>query len=136
MYQLTTRKNRNSEIKTYLRDKQSRYKKKSPNDVELIFYDNRIYVPSSLHWWALEWYPGDRLANTLVQVCYWKGLMSQAKNFTKHCDVCQKFKRKNKRYGKLPPKEIAIMQLWYMVHIDLIGPYTITQLNNMRLVAR
>ena len=124
--------NADSKINTYLNDNSSGYKTKRFDDVELVFYDDRIYVPSSLRRRALEWYHhylnhpgGDRLANTLLQVCYWKGLTSQAKKFAKHCKICQRFKRKNKRYGKLPPKEIEQMTPWHTVHIDLIGPYTI-----------
>jgi hypothetical protein len=122
----------NSKINSYLNDINSRYEKREFDDVELVFYDDRIYVPSSLRRRTLEWYHhylnhpgGDRLANTLLQVCYWKGLTSQAKKFAKHCKICQRFKRKNKRYGKLPPKEIEQMTPWHTVHIDLIGPYNI-----------
>ena len=82
---------------------------------------------------VLEWYHhylnhpgGDRLANTLLQVCYWKGLTAQAKKLAKHCPVCQKFKKRNNKYGKLPPKDVDKLIPWHTVHIDLIGPYTVS----------
>ena len=79
----------------------------------------------------IDWYHsylnhpgGDRLAKTLEEVCYWKGLTNQAKQYAKPCEHCQKFKKRRSRYGNLPPKNIAKLKLWHMVHIDLIGPYT------------
>jgi hypothetical protein len=29
-------------------------------------------------------------------------------------------------YGLLPPKEIGELKPWHTVHVDLIGPYTVT----------
>ena len=122
-----------SKLETYLSDNNSGYKTKMFNEFDIVFYDDRIYVPKSLRRRTLEWYHhylnhpgGDRLANTLLQVCYWKGLTAQAKKFAKHCPVCQKFKKKNKKYGKLPPKEVDKLTPWHTVHIDLIGPYTVS----------
>jgi Integrase core domain. len=96
-------------------------------------YEDKIYVPQSLRGRTIEWYHyylnhpgGDRLANTLFQVCYWKGLTHQAKQFAKGCQQCQKFKRCKARYGLLPPKEIGELKPWHTVHVDLIGPYTVT----------
>ena len=49
---------------------------------------------------------GDRLANTLLQVCYWKGLAHQAKQIAKACQLCQKFEKHKAYYGHLPPNII------------------------------
>jgi hypothetical protein len=96
-------------------------------------YEDKIYVPQSLRGRTIEWYHyylnhpgGDRLANTLLQVCYWKGLTHQAKQFAEACQQCQRFKKRKARYGLLPPKEIGELKPWHTVHVDLIGPYIVT----------
>ena len=54
-------------------------------------------------------------------------MVNQAKQTARHCQSCQKFKRRATRYGHLPPMtNIARLQPWNTVHIDLIGPYTKT----------
>ena len=69
---------------------------------------------------------GDRLGNTIKETCYWNGLQNQAKTFVKTCKVCQEYKKK-KKYGHLPLKDIDDkLTLWKTVHLDLIGPYTVT----------
>jgi Integrase core domain. len=97
-------------------------------------YGDKIYVPESLRGCMIEWYhyylnhPGgsDCLAKTLLQVCCWKGLTHQAKQFAKACPQCQKFKKRKSRYGFLPPQDIGELKPWHTVHVDLIGPYTVT----------
>jgi Integrase core domain. len=59
-------------------------------------------------------------------VCYWKGLTHQAKQYAKVCQQCQRFKKRKARYGLLPPKDIGELKPWHTVHVDLIGPYTVT----------
>jgi hypothetical protein len=84
--------NNKSKIKALLKDKNYRYNKSHFEGHTLIMYEGKIYVPESLHGHMLEWYHyylnhpgGDCLANTLLQVCYWKGLTHQAKQFAKAC---------------------------------------------------
>jgi hypothetical protein len=81
---------------------------------------------------TLNWYHhylnhpgGDRLGNTIKETCYWKGLSNQAKQYVRTCKVCQQYKNKRK-YGHVPAKTIEDLVPWRTVHIDLIGPYTIT----------
>ena len=120
-----------SKLKTNLEDIQSEFTKQELDNVEIIFYKNKIYVPKTLRRRTIDWYHyylnhpgGDRLANTLQEVCYWKGMVNQAKQTARRCQSCQKFKRRATRYGHLPPMNIARLQPWNTVHIDLIGPYT------------
>jgi hypothetical protein len=120
----------NSKLSKRLEDKESGYNKQVLDDVELIFYKNKIYVPQCLRRHTLDWYHfylnhpgGDRLAKTLTEVCYWKGLAHQAKQHAKRCTLCQTFKKRSKRYGKLPPKDVGQLTPWHTVHMDLIGPY-------------
>ena len=45
--------------------------------------------------------------------------------FTNACPTCQRFKKKRKKYGRLPPKDVSMIP-WETVCIDLVGPYTVT----------
>ena len=40
------------------------------------------------------------------------------------CKTCQQFKKRKTIYGHLPPKNIAELKPWDLVHVDLIGPYS------------
>jgi hypothetical protein len=91
-----------SKIKALLKDKKSGFNKGQLQGHTLIMYDGKIYVPETLRGRTLEQYHyylnhpgGDCLANTLLQVCYWKGLTHQAKHIAKACPQCQKFKKRN-----------------------------------------
>ena len=87
-------------------------------------------MPQSLIRRVLDWYHlyinhpgGSRLRKTIREVCYWKGLFMQAEMFTKICNTCKQFKNRKTIYEHLPPKNIAELKPWYLVHVDLIGPY-------------
>ena len=89
-----------SKLAQLLADPKSKYKLEKFSQVELIMYKSKIYVPRKLQGRLLAWYHkylchpgGDRLAQTLKQVCYWKGMTSQAIKYCKRCPVCQKFKK-------------------------------------------
>ena len=122
-----------SKLKTNLEDIQSEFHKQQElDDAKIIFYRNNIYVPKTLRKHTIDLYHyylnhpgGDRLANTLQEVCYWKGMVNRAKPSAGHCQSYQKFKCRAIRYGHhLPPMNIARLQQWNTVHIDLlIGPY-------------
>jgi hypothetical protein len=120
-----------------LQDKNSPWHWMTLDGVKLIMNDGKIYVPPALQKKTLDWYHhflchpgGQRLANTISSVCYWKGLTYQAGQVAKKCPVCQKCKVRSRRYGHLPPKEIDTLIPWDSVHIDLKGPYHITALQN------
>ena len=98
--------------------------------VKIICYDRNIYVPQSLHIRVLYWYHlyinhpgGSILAKTILELCYWKGLVTQAELFAKTCNICQQFKNRNTLYVHLPPNNIVELKPWYTVHVDLIVPY-------------
>ena len=67
---------------------------------------------------------GSRLANKSLEVSYWKYLVTKEDLYAKPCKICQQFKKRNTLYGNLPPKNIAELKLWDLVHVDLIGPYS------------
>ena len=45
--------------------------------------------------------------------------------FTKACATHQRFKKKRKKYGDLPLKDVSMIP-WETICIDLVGPYTVT----------
>jgi transposase InsO family protein len=51
------------------------------------------------------------------------------------CPICQKNKKKVKKYGWLPPKEAETVP-WDKMCIDLIGPYTIRRKGSKDLICR
>jgi hypothetical protein len=51
------------------------------------------------------------------------------------CPICQKNKRKIKKYGLLPPKE-AESEPWDRMCIDLIGPYTINKKKKKNIICK
>ena len=60
------------------------------DDVKIICYDRKIYVPQSLHRRVIDWYhfylnhPGGiRLEKKIREVCYWKDVVTQAELFAK-----------------------------------------------------
>ena len=101
------------------------------NNVEIICYDRKIYVPQILHRRVLDWcrfylnHPGgSTLAKTIREVCYWKVLVTQVEMFANTCKICQQFKTRRNIYGHLPPKNIAELKPWDTVHVYLIDPYS------------
>ena len=123
----------NSSIKKLLEEKESGYHMKTLDNVELIMFKDRIYVPKKLRERTINWYhhylchPGeDRLYNTLKGVCYWTGMKNETRSFVKRCSVCQKGKKRKRKYGHLPPKNVGTLTPWDTVHVDLIGPYSLS----------
>ena len=83
------------------------------DDVEIICYDSKLYVPKSLRRHVLDLYHfylnhpgGSRLAKTIQEIYYWKGLVTKAELSAKTCKMCQQFINRKTIYGHLPPKNI------------------------------
>ena len=73
-----------------MQDQRYSYPKQSIENVKIICYDSKFYVPKILHRCVIYWYTfyilhpcGGRLSNTIQQVCYWKGLVTQADMYVK-----------------------------------------------------
>ena len=65
-----------------------------------------------------------RTKATIHQNLYWPNIKDAVCDEVNNCDTCQRKKRSNKKYGKLPAKlaeEIPRNKLC----VDLIGPYAI-----------
>ena len=60
----------------------------------------------------------------IFQHLYWHGIQKSVQKEVKHCDTCQRTKRSNKKYGKLPAKEYDEIP-WNKLCVDLIFPYVI-----------
>ena len=89
-------RNINSNLSTYISDRVSSYSMQELDNIEIICYDSKIYVPQSLRRHVLDWYHfylnhpgGSRLAKTIQEVCYWKGLVTQVDLLAKTCKICQ-----------------------------------------------
>ena len=100
------------------------------DNVKIICYDRKIYVPQSMCRCVLYWYhfylnhsSDSRIAKKIREVCCWKDLVLQADLFTKTCNTCQQFKNRKTIYGHMPTKNIAELKPWDSMHVDLIGPY-------------
>ena len=113
-----------SSLSTYILDQVSGYPKQELDNVEIICYDSKIYVPQSLCRRVLDWYqlylnhPGvNGLAKTIQEVCYWKFLVTHVDLFSKMCKTCQQFKKRETLYGHLPPKNIAELKPWDSLHV-------------------
>ena len=122
-----------STLKSLLKDKTSGYTKYDLEGHEIIMHKQMIYVPKPLRGRLIGWYHhylchpgGTRLAKTLSQTYYWKGLHYQCEKYCKRCRTCQLNKKKKTKYGHLPPKTIGQLKPWHTVQVDLIGPYTKT----------
>ena len=124
---------RNNKLQKLIDDKKSGYIIITLEGVELVTFEGKIYVPISLRQRTMEWYHhymnhpgGERLYKTLNKVCYWKGMATQCNNLCKKCSVCQQFKSRKRKYGQLPPRNVGELVPWDTVHVDLIGPYSLT----------
>jgi hypothetical protein len=123
---------RNGKLKAKLDAADSSFYRTAFDKVNLIMYQDRIYIPHSICDRVLEWFHhylnhpgGDRLGNTIAGCCCWKGLMNDTKKHVKRCKICNEFKPNHMKYGKLPPKIMEELKQWDTVHVDLIGPYLV-----------
>jgi Integrase zinc binding domain len=81
-------------------------------------------------------HPGiNRTEATITQHLFWPKVRDQITNYVHACPMCQKGKRKVKKYGHLPPKESEASP-WNKMCIDLIGPYTICRKGNNDLICK
>ena len=59
----------------------------------------------------------------------WPGMRTQIRRLTKNCHKCQMSKKTRSNYGHLPPKT-AHHKPWQEVHVDCIGPHTVTEIEH------
>ena len=108
----------------------------------LICYKDKIVIPNLLQKHVIMWYhttlchPGiNRTEETIGQHLWWPKMRDHITNYVKICPLCQKTKRRQKKYGLLPPKE-AEATPWDKLCVDLIGPYKIRRKGKEPLICR
>ena len=123
-------RNINSKLSENIRYEISGYSQQELGNVEIICFDKKIYFPLNLRRRVLYWcqlYINHtsiiRIANTIRQVWYWKGLLLQEDISFNTYNKCQQFKNRKTIYWQLSPKIVAALKPWNLVHIDLIGSY-------------
>jgi hypothetical protein len=101
--------------------------------------DGWLVIPKPLQVRAVEWYhhylqhPGHtHLEETMNAAMYWKGMRITIWSLTKSCRSCQINKRWSCKYGDLPPKTV-ITNPWECLCVDLIGPYTFKDKDNLQI---
>jgi hypothetical protein len=111
--------------------KADKYEKQLVEDKLVYCKDCKLVIPKTLQRRTVQWYhdylqhPGStQLEETLRGSMYWKGMRRTVRAYVKNCKKCQVNKRKQKQYGKLPPKQV-ITKPWHTLCVDFIGPYTI-----------
>jgi hypothetical protein len=120
------------ELTTKIRNNPDHYSIKKRDDKDIVYFKGKIYIPTSLRAHILTWYhemlchPGQtRMEGTLRAHFTWKGLKNDVKRQVQDCRICQKYKKQQKKYGKLPPKK-AEAKPWKYVCVNLVGPYKAT----------
>ena len=119
-------------LKTALKNDNSSYSNKNVEGTDLIHFNNKIVVPSTLRQRVMEWYhkvlchPGGvRMDCTMRGVYTWLNMRQDIYEFCKTCPTCQKCKKSfTNKYGFLPQKE-AESTKWSRVNLDCWGPKTI-----------
>ena len=118
--------------KKAMKTKGTKFSSQKVENVELIHYDGKIYIPKPLRQRIISWYhqylihPGrTRMEATIRHNFTWPGLTPEIEEHCKTCPSCQLFKKQRKKYGHLPPKKAEINP-WSRVNVDLIGPYNIS----------
>ena len=108
----------------------------------LVCYKDKIVVPKKLQKHVIDWYhtvlchPGiNRTEESIAQHLFWQQSREQITKYVQTCPICQKNKKKVKKYGWLPPKEAETVP-WDKMCIDLIGPYTIQRKGSKDLTCR
>jgi len=102
----------------------------SDSTYELITENDKIYIPKALQQKCAKWYhltlmhPGEkRLELTIAQHYAWIGLSTTCISVCKRCTNCAVSKKRDKKYGLLPPKPTPEIILRHKLCIDLVGPY-------------
>ena len=112
------------------------YEQLQVNGETLIFYQQKICIPTSLIDQVITWYheilghPGPtRTFKTISMHFHFKGMEARVKLLIHRCS-CQKNKRVTRPYGHLPPN-LQQYDPWKCVQVDLFGPWSYTDANGI-----
>eukprot|EP00644_Phytophthora_capsici_P009525 jgi/Phyca11/106930/e_gw1.13.870.1 len=58
-------------------------------------------------------------------VFYWSGMETTIVNYCRNCKTCKRAKLHGgpQAYGKIPPRDMHVVDPFDVVHVDTIGPY-------------
>ncbi len=105
-------------------------------------FKGKIIVPKEGQLPLIQWYheylchPGERRTVPSLQWHFWwPRLEEKVRNEVKLCQVCQRTKRRNQKYGMIPIKEVESKH-WNQLCVDLIGPYKIRRKNKTVLTCQ
>ena len=65
------------------------------------------------------------MANTIQRIATWNGITAQSRTHCRKCATCQKYKKRNNKYGHVPPKDPEDLLPWDTLCVDLVGPYSL-----------
>ena len=68
----------------------------------------------------------DQIKATIIQNYGFPNLRDNIHTHINVCKTCQKNKKQDLKYGKLPAKEVEATP-WYRSLVDIIGPYKISK---------
>jgi hypothetical protein len=116
------------------------YLKQTLEGVELYTLEGKVVVPRSLQADIVAWYhkylghPGStRMVATINQTLWWPSLRKDVEQLVRTCRSCQLNKKtKNRKYGHLPAKEAEDSEPWKRVNVDMIGPFIVRDVNNVK----
>ena len=128
---IAEKQTRDTCLKRLMKNNKSKFNTKKVEGVEVVHYEDKIYIPHALQAQVLAWFheylvnPGEtKMEMTLRQMLYWPGLRPMVQSYCKMCHKCQLSKKAQKKYGFLPAKQ-AETNSWDIVNVDLTGPYTV-----------
>ena len=104
--------------------------------LNLITFKDKFFILSILQSYVLNWYQMyllhtvmDRMEAIICQHLYCPGIINSARKDVNNCDNFQCTKQSNKKYGKLPAKEVEYIP-WNKLYVYLIGPCGIIRKGN------
>lgn len=128
-----------ADLETLIKDATSGYHLREFGDMQLVCYsesdtktdeDWKIVLseeavkPSIKYFHQLFNHPGkNRLMQGMARY-YHPRLRELIEDYTKNCEVCQRYKVDNHNYGKLAARDVRAAP-WEQVDVDLIGPWKI-----------
>jgi transposase InsO family protein len=119
-------------LQSSLMETPSKYEVRNMHNSSVLFLANseRMIIPEGLQGRIIQFYhdnlkhPGvTRTLQTIQQFMVWPNMQASIEKYVNQCDICQRFKRTTKKYGKLPTK-LPVTTPWLEVHVDHIGPYS------------
>ncbi|POM60986.1 Pol protein [Phytophthora palmivora] len=108
------------------------YRIENTMGAKLLTFKKRVMIPEALREEITEWYhlnlvhpSAKRQYHTMRTSFYWSGMEKSIVTFSKNCLTCKRSKLHGgpQRYGKLPPRDLEIVDPFDIVHVDTMGPY-------------